>query len=85
MTQVTIRNVDEDWVKRAKEIAAEQGKSMNSVLRNILAESLAEYGVADKPKTNGLEKFAGMCPDGFGKEFDEAMEDCSRIDEEDWK
>jgi hypothetical protein len=82
MTQVTIRRVEESWVAKAKADAAERGVSMNQVLVEALQRGL---GVNGHPKTNGLERFAGTCPEGFGKEFDEAMKDCSRIDEESWR
>jgi len=82
MTQVTIRRVEKDWVAKAKADAAERGVSMNQVLVDALQRGL---GVATPKKTNGLEKFAGSCPEGFGPEFEEAMKDCSRIDEEAWQ
>ena len=82
MTQVTIRRVDEAWVKKAKEEAKAKGVSMNTVLVDALARGL---GVDGKPKTNGLEKFAGTCPEGFGPEFEEAMKVFEQIDPELWK
>ena len=82
MAQVTIRRVEKAWVAKAKADAAEQGVSMNQVLVDALQRGL---GVTTPKKTNGLEQFAGTCPEGFGSEFDEAMKDCSRIDEDSWK
>jgi hypothetical protein len=82
MTQVTIRQVEEEWVAKAKALAAEKGVSMNAVLAAALKKGL---GVDGKPRTNGLERFSGTCPEGFGPEFEVAMEECSRIDEETWK
>jgi len=82
MAQVTIRRVEEDWVAKAKADASVRGVSMNQVLVDALQRGL---GVATPKKTNGLEKFAGSCPEGFGPEFEEAMKDCSRIDEEVWQ
>ncbi|MBK1792485.1 hypothetical protein [Persicirhabdus sediminis] len=82
MTQLTVRRVEEAWVAKAKALAAERGVSMNTVLVEALAE---KFGDVAKAKTNGLEKFVGSRPDGFGGEFDEAMEDCGRIDEDGWK
>jgi hypothetical protein len=74
--------VEKGWVAKAKADAAERGVSMNQVLVDALQRGL---GVATPKKTNGLEKFAGSCPEGFGLEFEEAMKDCSRIDEEAWQ
>lgn len=82
MTQLTIRRVEESWVARAKALGAERGVSMNTVLVEALAKGL---GVNGEKETNGLERFAGTNPEGFGPEFEAAMEDCSQIDEEYWK
>ena len=82
MTQLTIRRVDEAWVAKAKADAAKRGVSMNQVLVDALQRGL---GVDGSSKTNGLEQFSGTCPEGFGEGFDEAMQDCSRIDPRDWQ
>ena len=82
MAQLTIRRVDEAWVAKAKADAAERGVSMNQVLVDALQRGL---GVGGKKKSNGLERFAGSMPEGFGPEFDEAMKDCSQIDAESWE
>jgi hypothetical protein len=82
MMQVTIRRVEEAWVAKAKADAAKRGVSMNQVLVDALQRGL---GVSAEKKSNGLERFAGSCPEGFGPEFNEAIKDCSRIDEESWQ
>lgn len=82
MTQLTVRRVEEAWVAKAKAEAAERGVSMNTVLVEALRDKFEDK---QKGWTNGLEKFAGSCPEGFGPEFDEAMKECSQIDEEMWK
>lgn len=79
MTQVTVRRVEESWVAKAKALAAERGVSMNTVLVEALGR-----GLGVDARTNGLERFAGTRPEGFGKEFEEAMEECSKIDPEGW-
>jgi len=82
MSQVTIRRVEEAWVAKAKAEAAERGVSMNQVLVDALQRGL---GVNGHAKTNGLEKFSGDSAHLFDEAFDAAMEDCSRIDWEEWK
>lgn len=82
MTQVTIRRVDESWVAKAKALAAERGVSMNSVLLEAIGKGL---GVSGGRKTNGLERFAGVCPDEFGKDWDKAMEVFEQVDDELWR
>lgn len=82
MTQVTVRNVDEAWVAKAKAEAGRRGVSMNAILVEALAKGL---GVAVGKGSNGLEKFAGDSPDAFGPDWDEAMRECERVDPEDWQ
>jgi hypothetical protein len=82
MTQVTIRQVEEEWVAKAKADAAARGVSMNTVLREAVKRGL---GIVDGKSTNGLERFAGSCPDEFGEEWEKTMEIFNEIDEESWK
>ncbi len=85
MTQLTIRRVEESWVAKAKADAAERGVSMNQVLVDALQRGL---GVSAEKKTNGLERFAGSLPfesSAEEKAWNEAMQDCEQIDEEQWK
>jgi len=82
MTQVTIRELEDEWVSAAKARAVERGVSINTVLEEALKSCL---GIFDKKKTNGLERFAGTCPDEFGEDWDKWMEVFNQIDEESWK
>lgn len=82
MTQVTIRQVQEEWVTKAKSVAAEKGVSMNSVLVDALKKGLEVEG---KVRRNNLDRFAGDSPDDFGADWDKTMEVFEVIDEETWK
>ena len=85
MTQVTVRNIDEEWVAKAKAEAKDKGISMNAVLKEAIGRGL---GVAKSRETNGLEKFAGCMPfesEEERKQWDENMKVFDRIDEELWK
>jgi len=42
-------------------------------------------GIVDKEATNGLERFAGSCPEEFGEEWDKRMEVFDEIDGGLWK
>ena len=81
MTQVTIRRVQESWVAKAKADAAERGVSMNEVLLEAIRKGLG----LGRETTNGLERFAGSCPDQFGPDWDERMKVFEEVDEELWK
>jgi len=86
MTQVTVRQIDEEWVEEAKRLAKERGVSMNAVLRDAIMTGL---GFGEKPKTNGLEKFAGSMPfeskaeEGFWRNYLDV--ELVKIDERDWE
>lgn len=85
MSQVTIRRVEDAWIKQAKAEAKDLGVSMNQVLVDALARGL---GVNGKKKTNGLEKFAGCMPfesDEERQQWEESMKVFERADDELWK
>jgi hypothetical protein len=79
---VTIRELEDEWVSAAKARAVERGVSMKTVLKEAVKSGL---GIVDKKNTNGLERFAGTCPDEFGEDWDKWMEVFNQIDEESWK
>ncbi|MEQ1841049.1 MAG: hypothetical protein ABL994_11610 [Verrucomicrobiales bacterium] len=81
MTQVTIRRVEEAWVKKAKEEAARRNISMNQVLVEALARGLGAEG--EPLRKNNLDRFAG--DSDFGPGWDEFLEkDLKQIDPELW-
>ena len=85
MTQVTVRNIEDEWVDKAKAEAAARKVSMNSVLKEAIGRGL---GVEFPRVSNGLEKFAGCMPfesDEEREQWDEHMADCGRIDPDEWK
>ena len=82
MAQLTVRKVEDAVVAQVKAEAAERGVSMNTVLVEALQD---QFGERDKPKANGVERFAGTVPEGFGPEFDQAMAECSQINPADWE
>ncbi|NJM37574.1 MAG: hypothetical protein HC845_06790 [Akkermansiaceae bacterium] len=85
MTQVTVRNIDDEWVTKAKVEAAARKVSMNFVLREAIGRGL---GVKPAGKTNGLEKFTASMPfesEEERKQWDAHMTDCGRVDPLDWQ
>jgi hypothetical protein len=81
MTQVTVRQVDEAWVAKAKAEAAARGVSMNRVLVEALARGLG-FGAEPVRKAN-LDRFAG--DSDFGPEWEAFLDrDLQQIDEELW-
>jgi hypothetical protein len=81
MTQVTIRRIEEDWVKIAKAEAARLGVSMNQVLVEALRRGLGAD--AEPVRKTNLDRYAG--DSDFGPEWDEFLEkDLKQIDPELW-
>ena len=85
MAQVTIRQVEEEWVATAKAKAAERGVSMNTVLREAIASGLGIASSGLPPRKGNLDRFAGDSPDEFGEEWEKAMEVFNEVDPEIWK
>ena len=83
MTQLTIRRVEEIWVAKAKALAKERAVSMNTVLVEILEKELGDE--SERRKTNGLEVFAGSCPESFGEDWDDYLKELNQVNPEDWK
>jgi hypothetical protein len=81
MTQVTIRRIEEAWVKKAKEEASRRKVSMNQILVEALRRGL---GADSEPvRKKNLDRYAG--DSDFGPHWDEFLEqDLKRIDPELW-
>lgn len=81
MPQVTIRRVEEDWVRKAKEEAARRKVSMNQILVEALRRGL---GADSEPvRKSNLDRYAG--DSDFGPEWDDFLDrDLKQIDPEPW-
>jgi plasmid stability protein len=82
VTQLTIRNVDDDLAARVRGAAEESGDSINGLLLKVLRHqfgSLAE----ETPERNDLSKFRrGWVED---PEADAAMAEFEKVDQDAWK
>ena len=81
MKQITVRRLNERAINRARELAAQDGISLNCVYLEAIERGL---GVREKPiRYDDLDKFAGDAD--FGPEWDQILEkDINRIDEGEW-
>lgn len=81
--QYTIRNVplavDQAIRKRAKQL----GKSFNQTVVELL--SLQTFGTTTPQQDDNFDWLFGAGKDSLGPEFDEAIEDQSRIDPKLWQ
>ncbi|MBP1598830.1 MAG: hypothetical protein H6Q05_4207 [Acidobacteria bacterium] len=79
--QYTIRGIPERLDARIRERAAEEGKSLNETVLQVLKAGLG-FG-ADQVRYDDLDDLAGTWI--HDPEFDRAVEEMDRIDPELWK
>jgi len=84
MKSITIHGIDERTDKLIKKRAKSEGRSVNKVMKGLLAEALG----IDKNKEDNREEFLdllGVWTEEEGKQFFEAIKDLKTIHPEDWK
>lgn len=81
MKNLTIRNVPEDLAEALAGEKRRRGASLNQTVIELLSQGL---GVGTT-RSNGLARFAGTWSEEEFREFEEAVEDFERIDEDLWR
>jgi hypothetical protein len=84
MKSITIHGIDERTEKLIKKRAKSEDKSVNKVMKGLLAEALG----IDKNKQDNREEFLdlfGVWTEDDGKQFFEAIKDLETVHPEDWK
>jgi len=84
MKSITIHGIDERTDKLIKKRAKSEGRSVNKVMKGLLAEALG----IDKNKEDNREEFLdllGVWTEEEGKQFFEAIKDLETVHPEDWK
>ena len=84
MKSITVHGIDERTEKLIKKRAKSEGKSVNKVMKGLLAEALG----IDKNKQDNREEFLdlfGIWTEEEGKQFFEAIKDLETVHPEDWK
>ncbi len=82
MTQITIRQVDDDLANRIKDTAQSSGMSMNTLILKLLQRQFSTKQEPESPK-NDLKKYRkGWIEDPI---CEEALSSFSEIDEDEWK
>lgn len=87
--QTTLR-IRDDLYRKAKVEAAREGLTLTRFLESALQMRLlrGSEGAFREQGSNGLERFAGCMPfesDEERKQWNEHLEECARIDTEEWK
>jgi hypothetical protein len=86
MGQITIRNMDLVLEKEIRRKAIESGKSLNSVLLEMISnQSGAAKGKRKNPHVESLLKLAGGWSKKDADEFFNSIKSCEQIDEDMWK
>ena len=82
MAQVTVKEVQEAWLAKAKREAARRGVSLNQVLLEALARGLELR--QERSRATNLDRYAG--DSDFGPDWDDFLDrELKQIDEELWK
>jgi hypothetical protein len=84
MKSISVHGIDGEMVKAVEERAKKEGKSVNKIVKELIAKAL---GIGDKPPDNKAE-FADLCGVWTGSEADEflaSIADLESVDEGDWR
>ena len=87
MHQLTIRGFDEELERHIRQLASREGISLNRAVLRLLRRGAGLGERSDAPETVGdsLDHLIGTWTAEETSEFDRALEDFSRIDEEMWR
>ena len=83
MKSISVHGIDEEMEKAIEERAKNEGKSVNKIVKELIAKAL---GLDDKPPDN-REEFADLCGLWTAAEADEFLEsvaDLEIVDSKDW-
>jgi len=79
--QYTVRAIPARVDRELRKRADREKKSLNSLIVEIISASVSSEG--PRPRRRDMRKFSGIWADD--PEFDRAMEEFERIDEEMWR
>lgn len=84
MKSISIHGIDEETEKAIGERAKSEGKSVNRIVKELIAKAL---GLGDKPPDNRamFEDLSGVWTEAEAAEFLEHVADLEVVDEKDWR
>lgn len=80
MGQITLRGMDSEVEKEIRRISKETGKSINSVIQDIIYKHTGHHRKGQVPHAVSLRKLAGNWSEKEASEFLEAIQSCRQID-----
>ena len=84
MKSLSVHGIDPETGKAIKERAKTEGKSVNRIVKDLIAKSLGSPGL---PPDNSVE-FADLCgawTEAEAAEFLERLEEFEAVNEKDWR
>jgi ferritin-like protein len=83
MKSISIHGIDEEIEKKIGERAKSEGKSVNKIVKELIAKAL---GLGDKPPDNRamFEDLSGIWTEEEEQEFLASIADLEKTDEKDW-
>lgn len=84
MKSISVHGIDEEIEKAIKERAKNEEKSVNKVVKELIAKA---FGIGEKPPDNRAE-FADLCgvwTEAEASEFMELIADLETVDAKDWQ
>jgi ferritin-like protein len=83
MKSISVHGIDGEMVKAVEERAKKEGKSVNKIMKELIAKAL---GLEDKPPDNRamFEDLSGVWTEAQEREFMDSIADLETTDEEDW-
>jgi len=84
MPQITIRGMEPEIEKKIRKLARESGKSLNSIILDMIYKYTGYNQRARKP-ANSLRELAGGWRENYALEIVDSIKFFEQIDEEMWK
>ena len=83
MKSISVHGIDGEMVKAVEERAKKEGKSVNRIVKELIAKAL---GMGEKPPDNRamFEDLSGVWTEAQEREFMDSIADLETTDEEDW-
>lgn len=85
MTTLTVHSPDPEIERKIREKARREGKSLNRVMKELLAQSTGVDKSQKAARRTEFDEFAGIWSEEDEAEFDEATADFEKLNEEDWR
>ena len=84
MKSISVHGIDEEMEKAIEERAKNEGKSVNKVVKELIAKAL---GIGDKPPDNRAEfaDLSGVWTETEASEFMKLIADLEVADAKDWQ